>query len=386
MQKVLIVGGGILGCFSAWFLRRLGFEGQLTVLEKDPSYQYCSTALSAASIRLQFATAINIQMSLYGVAFLRNITQHFGADADLGYREQGYLILGQEANRALRQAQLTQQQSLGAEIAFLNSQELAERFPLMAFQDVDFGTLGQTGEGWFDAWSLLTLARREARRLNVDFLEAEAARVVVEKDRVSGVVLTGGEVVPCDSLVMAAGAWSGRLMASAGIDVPVVPRKRSVFSFRAPVAAEGLPMLFDTSGIWMRPEGEGFIGGLEPPAEEDHDADGDFEPHHHLMESTFWPALAQRIPAMEQLRLERAWAGHYEVNTLDHNGIIGPHDGLGNLIFATGFSGHGVMHAPAIGRGVAELITTGSYQSLDLSPLSWNRIPAGQPLVESLVY
>lgn len=104
------------------------------------------------------------------------------------------------------------------------------------------------------------------------------------------------------------------------------------------------------------------------------------------MESLFWPLLAKRIPAMEELRLQRAWAGHYEVNTLDHNGVVGPHDALGNLIFATGFSGHGVMHAPAVGRGVAELITTGAFRSIDMSPLGWARIRSATPLFESIVY
>ena len=89
---------------------------------------------------------------------------------------------------------------------------------------------------------------------------------------------------------------------------------------------------------------------------------------------------------MEQLRLERSWAGHYEVNSLDHNGIVGQHDEIGNLIFLTGFSGHGVMHAPAAGRAVAELVTQGGYRSLDLSPLGYGRIRAGAPLHETVVY
>lgn len=145
-------------------------------------------------------------------------------------------------------------------------------------------------------------------------------------------------------------------------------------------------MLFDTSGAWIRPEGEGFICGIAPPEEDDPDAAGNFEPDHDLLETTLWPALAHRVPALEQLRVERAWAGHYEVNALDHNGIVGPHDQIPNLVFATGFSGHGVMHSPAAGRAVAELITSGTYQTLDLSPLGFSRIRAGKPLAETVVY
>ena len=164
------------------------------------------------------------------------------------------------------------------------------------------------------------------------------------------------------------------------------PRKRTVFSFRAPLKADNFPMLFDTSGIWIRPEGNGFIGGVQPPENCDPDATGDFEPHHDLMEDVFWLALATRIPAMEELRLERSWAGHYEVNALDHNGVIGFHDEIANLVICTGFSGHGVMHAPAAGRGVAELVTEGRYTSLDLTPLGYHRIRSGTPLPECMVY
>lgn len=113
---------------------------------------------------------------------------------------------------------------------------------------------------------------------------------------------------------------------------------------------------------------------------------GRLGPQHELLEETYWPLLATRIPTMEQMRLQRAWAGHYEVNTLDHNGVVGPHDELRNLIFATGFSGHGVMHAPAVGRGVAELIVHGGYSSIDLAPLGWARIRTSTPVVETIVY
>jgi glycine/D-amino acid oxidase-like deaminating enzyme len=189
-----------------------------------------------------------------------------------------------------------------------------------------------------------------------------------------------------DWCVNAAGPASGALMRPLGIDLPVSPRKRTVFVIRAPLANAGFPMVFDTSGAWIRPEGEGFICGIVPDAANDPDATGDFEPDYALMEAVLWPALAHRIPALEQLRVERAWAGHYEVNALDHNGVIGPHDEIANLIIATGFSGHGLQHAPATGRGVAELITRGRFEAIDLSPLGYGRIRSRTPIVESIVY
>lgn len=385
-DRIAIVGGGIIGSFCAWSLRWAGFRGAITVVERDPSYQYSSTALSAASIRTQFGSPINVLMSLYGASFLRNIRDLLGDDADVGYREKGYLILGGMDQIPQRREAAQAQRALGADIVALSPDELGTRFPGICFDGVGIGTLGVRDEGWFDAWSLLSLVRRAARERQVEYLGASVEAFETSGAEVTGLWLSNGDRLSCTACVLAAGALSGRLVTALGIDLPVVPRKRTVFSFKAPFHLDNFPMLFDASGIWLRPEGDGYIGGIQPPEEMDADADGDFEPHHELFESVFWPLLATRIPAMEELRLLRAWAGHYEVNTLDHNGIVGPHDELRNLIFATGFSGHGVMHAPAVGRGVAELITTGKYQSLDLGLLGWERIRSSAPMVETIIY
>ncbi len=385
-EHVVIVGGAILGSFCAWSLRQQRFCGQITVVEKDASYQYCSTALSAACIRTQFATPLNIHMSLYGVDFLREIKTHFGTETEIGLVEDGYLILGSEPSVEQRRALIAMQQAEGADIVALSPSEMAERFPMLDLDGVGIGAYGQSGEGWFDAYSLMTGARRAARNLGVTYIEAEVTSFDTTSYGITGVVLADGQELRCDWCVLAAGAWSGGLMHNIGVDLPVVPRKRTVFSFRAPVDGKGMPMIFDTSGFWLRPEGHEFIGGIYPDADEDLNALGDFEPHHHLLENEFWPALATRIPAMEEMRLQNSWAGHYEINTLDHNAIIGPHGALKNLIFATGFSGHGVMHAPAAGRGVAEWIITGGFRTLDLSPFGWDRVAANRPLIETVVY
>jgi glycine/D-amino acid oxidase-like deaminating enzyme len=278
------------------------------------------------------------------------------------------------------------QRAEGADVVAMTPAELSERFPFMDFSDVEIGTFGRSGEGWFDAWSLLSLVRGAARREQVAYVSDTVTGFEVTGGAITGVRLASGGALSCDCCVIAAGAVSGRLVAELGIDLPVSPRKRTVFNFRSPLSGAEFPMLFDSSGAWVRPEGDGFIGGIQPPESEDGDATDDYEPHRHLLEETLWPLLAHRVPAMEQLRLGRAWAGHYEVNAMDHNGVIGPHDELRNLIFATGFSGHGLMHAPAVGRGVAELIVDGRYATLDLSSLGWERIRARRPLVESVVY
>ncbi|MCX2698547.1 NAD(P)/FAD-dependent oxidoreductase [Ochrobactrum chromiisoli] len=385
-DSVVIVGGAIVGSSVAYFLRDQGFVGDITVVERDPTYQRCSTALSAASIRTQFGTPVNIHMSLYGAGFFRSIKERFGQDADIGFTERGYLILGDHAVVAERQAGIAMQSSEGAKVVALSPEEAKVRFPWLNVSDVGIATTALQDEGWFDAWSLMSIVRQAGRQKNVKYVKGHVSSLKVDGYRVTGVNLSDGTTIAATSCVIAAGATSALVVKDLGIALPITPKKRTVFCIRAPLATHNFPMLFDSSGAWIRPEGEGFICGIAPSEAEDGDAYDDFEPAHELLENSLWPLLAHRIPALEQLRLERSWAGHYEVNSLDHNGIIGPHDEIKNLIFATGFSGHGVMHAPATGRGVAELITHGEYRSLDLSPLGYSRIRAGTPLHETVVY
>jgi len=385
-RGVVIVGGAAMGSFSAWFLRRLGYAGPIRVIERDPTYTFASTARSASGIRTQFGSPVNLALSLFSIDFFRRIREHFGPDADIGYRENGYLILATPEQAAARAAAVRWQREAGADVVALTPSELRERFGFLQVEDLGLASFGRSGEGWFDAWSLLLLARQAARDAGVEYLHDEAQTLHLRDGRMGGLMLAGRGLIECDWCVIAAGPASGRFVQPLGIALPVEPRKRTVFSFRAPVSADGFPMLFDTSGLWIRPEGAGFIGGIQPPRERDPEASGDHEPDHDLFDDPYWPLLAHRIPAMEALRLERAWAGHYEVNTLDHNGVIGPHDEIDNLVFATGFSGHGVMHSPAVGRAVAEWITQRRYTSVDVTPLGWPRIRAQQPMVENIVY
>ncbi|WP_333814183.1 NAD(P)/FAD-dependent oxidoreductase [Tabrizicola sp.] len=311
---VAIIGGAIMGSFCAWSLRQAGFAGQITVVEKDPTYRFSSTALSAAAIRTQFGTPVNIAMSLHAIDLFRRIKAVFGAGADIGYREKGYLILGGPETVDARRAAARMQRSHGADILALTPDEIADRFPFLDLDGVGIGTFGASGEGWFDAWSLLSLVRAAAKAQGVTYVTGEASGFDLSSGRITGLRI-GDQTLSCSICILAAGAASGALMARLDQPLPVSPRKRTVFNFRAPVRHADFPMLFDTSGIWIRPEGEGYIGGIQPS--HDPEATGDFEPDHHLLEGPYWPALATRIPAMEELRLERSWAGHYEVNALD---------------------------------------------------------------------
>jgi glycine/D-amino acid oxidase-like deaminating enzyme len=385
-QSIVIVGGGIIGSCIAFYLRECGFRGRVRVLERDSSYQFSSTALSAASIRTQFGCDVNVRMSLYGVEVLRDAGRLFGADADVGFVERGYLIVGGTAVASARAAAAQTQNQLGAAIDVCDHEGLRRRFPWLNADDLAIGTYGRRNEGWFDAWTLLRVVQGAGRARGVEFVKSDVLGIEAHSERVEALRTTTEKRLPADVIVVAGGAWSAGLLAPLGISLPVEPRKRTVFRIKAPLDPSGFPMLFDNSGAWIRPEGEDFICGIAPPPDRDPHAEGDFEPDWWLLDEVLWPALAHRVPALEAMRVLSAWAGHYEYNWLDHNGIIGACPPFTNLYVATGFSGHGVMHAPAAGRGVAELIVDGGYRTLDLSSLGFDRIRTGRPLQESVVY
>ena len=383
---VVIVGGGIIGTCCAFFLRELGFTGSVLVLERDMTFRTASTTLSAAGIRQQFSTVLNARMSQFGFSFMRSLPERFGPAADVGLKENGYLILARPENEAAARAAQASVVAEGALIDWLDPARLAARFPWLNTADLAGGTLGMAGEGWFDAHALLAAVRQAAKAAGVIFRQAEVTDVQCSAGQVAAVRTANGDRIACGKMICAAGPRSGALARLWGAALPVEPRKRTVFVVRMRLDGQGMPLLFDPTGLWMRPEGDVFLCGIQPPPDRDPHPGEDFEPDHWLFDDVIWPALAHRVPAAEELRLVRSWAGHYEVNLLDHNGVVGPDGEWPNLIYATGFSGHGVMHAPATGRAVAELVVHGEYRSLDLASLGFGRIARGEGLRETAVY
>jgi glycine/D-amino acid oxidase-like deaminating enzyme len=386
MPQVIIVGGGVIGSAIACFvLGDPAFRGEVTVVERDPSYARASSALSASSIRQQFSTAINVRIGQFGIAFLREAADSLAVDGDapaLGLVEPGYLFLATPAGRSVAAANHAVQQACGADVALLDPAALQARFPWLAVDDLAAGSLGLSGEGWFDGYALLQAFRRKARALGARYVAADAAGFDTVGARVTHVRLADGATLACDVAINAAGAWSAPLVRALGIDLPVRARRRSVFVFDCAHALPRCPLVIDPSGLWFRPEGERrYLCGRAPDAAHDPD-DAPLEPEHERFEPELWPLLAARVPAFEALRQTRAWAGYYEVNTFDHNGLVGAFPEWPNLLFATGFSGHGMQQSPAVGRGVAELVVHGGYRTLDLAPLAVTRIAAGRPLLE----
>jgi len=381
---VVIAGGGIVGSCTALFLRRLAPERTVIVLERDPTYRFASTTLSCASIRTQFTLPLNVRMSLFGSGFLDEMDRL--SEAGISLVRRGYLIVATAAGVAGLRDSHAMQTAQGADVEWLALEALRSRYPWLRTDDLAAATLGHTHEGWFDAYALLRTVRAEAIRQGAQYRHAEVVGLEVTDGRMAAVHTAAGERIAAAAVVNAAGPAAGRLAALAGVALPVAPKKRTVFVLRAPLHAPDMPMVFDPSGAYIRPEGDAFLAGIVPPETADPDADGDFEPDMALLDDLLWPLLAHRIPALEELRVQRAWAGHYEVSTLDHNAIIGPHPDIANFLFANGFSGHGVQHAAAAGRAIAELLSAGRYQTLDLTPFGYHRVRDHQPMPELNVY
>ncbi len=382
---VVIIGGGVIGSSIAYHLTAdPGFTGRVAVIERDPTYALASSSHSTSAIRQQFGTEPNIRMSAYGIDFLRDIRARLSVDgepADIGLREPGYLILGTPAQIPQFEARLTAQRACGVRTELLAPAEIARRHPWLNLEGVGIGSYGPEKEGWFDGPALLQAFRRKARAQGVTYIADVVDGLEREGNRLTAVITAASGRIGAGTVVNAAGAWSGGIARLAGVDLPVEPRRRSVFVIDSPHKQPDAPFLFDTSGLFIRPEGHLYICGITPPHENAADDFG-IEVDHELFDTLIWPALAHRIPGFEQLRLLRAWAGLYEYNVFDHSAIIGRHPEVGNFVLATGFSGHGMMHSPAAGVGVSELILHGASRSVDLAPFAFERIAANRPIPE----
>lgn len=370
---VVVVGGGIVGSCTALFLARAGVTA--TVVEKDPTYERSSTGRSASAVRQQFHLGVNVAMSRFGYDFYRGLD-------DVGFVERGYLVLAAPDAVPRLEAAHRDQLANGAEVDLLRSPELRERFPWLKTDGLGAATFGTGGEGWFDPRAALSEVRAAAVEAGAAYVDGEVTGIDVEGGRVTRVRLASGDGVECEHVVNAAGPDAAAVTSFAGDAIPVEPRKRTVCVFRGD-HVEGFPNLVDPTvagrGLYVRPYEDAYMAVIAPPPERD-PATFDLEPDTYLFDEVIRDALARRVRGFEDAELVRAWAGHYEMNTFDQNAILGGHPRVGGFWFACGFSGHGVMHAPAAGRGIAELITGGRYETIDLSPFSFERIGRGRPL------
>lgn len=388
---VVIVGGAMMGAACAWFLARdPGFGGRVLVVERDPTYEQCSTAHTNSCIRQQFSDPLNVRISQFTAAYIKRFRDEMDGDPlvpNLSVQNFGYLYLAAEDARAegLRAAQAVQAAE-GAGTELLTPDEIAARYPFYWLDDIVLGSLNTVDEGYWDGGTVFEWWRRKARARGVTFLRNEVTGLERQGNRITGVRLASGDRVACGYAVNAAGPRAAQVAGMAGLDLPVEPRKRYTWVFRAErPLGRPLPLTIDPSGIHVRTDGpETYMAGATPDPDPGVDP-GDFGFDHALWEDRVWPVIAMRIPQFEAIRVQRAWVGHYAYNVLDQNAVVGPHPEVANFLFMNGFSGHGLQQAPAMGRGVAEWIVHGGYRTLDLGPLGYARLQEGRLLTERAI-
>ncbi|XP_044727482.1 FAD-dependent oxidoreductase domain-containing protein 1-like isoform X2 [Chrysoperla carnea] len=399
---VCIIGGGAIGSSIAFWLKRRAKHGvSVVVVEKDCTYKEASTVLSVGGIRQQFSLAESISMSLFGAEFLRNIKKYCNDDSiDVSYTPNGYLSLAS----SLGVEQLKENYKLGIELGakhlLLTRRQLKEKFPWLNVDNIELGCYGLENEGWFDPWALLYGLKKSSLNHGAEYVTGEAVDFefkAMPDMMTDGVKLPNGELKPIKFAlcVIAAGAHSGKIAQKARIGVgkgllsiplPIEPRKRYVYCFECK-DGPGLntPLTIDPTGTYFRKEGLGgcYISGKSPCDGEEEPSCDNLEVDHSYFENVIWPNIAHRVPAFEALKYRSSWAGFYEYNYFDQNGVVGPHPYYTNLYIASGFSGHGIQHSPAVGRAVAEMILDGRFETVDLTRLGFDRLVVGKGLYEA---
>ena len=386
----VIIGGAMIGSSVAWFLSaNQDFNGRVLVVEKDPTYQWCSTSHTNSCIRQQFSNEINIRIARFGVRFLKSFRENLGGDVEIPkirLQSFGYLLLANNEKMAqvLRENQVLQA-SCGAGTQIMSRDQIAEAYPFYNLDDIILGSHNLKDEGYFDGSAMFDWWRRKARVNGVEYITNEVVGIARNGNRVESVTLKSGEVIGAGKIVNASGPRAGVTAKMANMDLPVEARRRYTFIFDAQTPLQcDLPLTVDPSGVHVRTDGRYYMCGC-PPDEAPAVAFDDFEMDHSIWEENLWPALATRIPAFESIKVINSWVGHYAFNTLDQNAIIGPHPEVDNFIFVNGFSGHGFQQSPAMGRGVSEIITYGEYRELDLSDLGYQRVLDNRPFLEKAV-
>jgi len=380
---VIIAGGGVMGCATAYYLLKYDDGLRVAIIERDSTYSKSSTLLSDGNARIQFNLKENIQISLYGFEVMKTFAEDMAVGdkkPDIMARHQGNLFLANEAGYEAAIHGVELQQSLGGEVEWLTAEEIRARFPLFDPVGCVGGSFGAK-DGSVDPNAVLMGYKDKAVAMGAVYIQGEAAQITREGNRVTGLRLGDGTLLQSDIVLNAAGGWARDLARTAGVDIPVEPVSRQVFIIETRVKPDGLlPSLFTPSGMYLIHEREGhFMVGKSF-------ADDPVGYHFEWDEDKFidhiWEELAMYVPQFEQLKIVRGWAGLYAMNTLDHNAILGEHPELKGLYLANGFSGHGFQQCHAVGRYIAELMLEKPI-SLDLSVFSPQRILENKPVLEN---
>ncbi len=380
---VILAGGGVMSCATAYYL--LGYEPNLRVaiIEKDPTYARSSTVLSDGNIRLQFNIKENIQISRFGLEVLKtfkNDMEVAGIKPDPLFRQEGNLFLVDENGVETAKQGLYLQQSMDCPVEWLSAEDVMERFPLYHLESLAGGTFGSL-DGTMDPNTVLIGMKKKVVAMGAAYYEDTVVEVLVEGGKAAGVRLASGRTLTGPRILNGVGAWGKDLAKTAGVDLPVQPVKRQVFTFEAASTPDVvMPLTVFPSGLYLIHEhGNRFMCGR---SFDDDPVGYDFQLDRVAFMDRMWPELVEYVPDFDRLKLTGGWAGLYAVNTFDGNAILGEWPGLDGFYLANGFSGHGFQQCFAVGRYTAELMLS-RLLSLDLSIFSARRIVENKPVFEN---
>jgi FAD-dependent oxidoreductase domain-containing protein 1 len=383
-STIVVVGGGIVGSSVAYHLATAARGADVVVVEPDPSYQLAATPRATGTIRRTFSLPEKVAMSTYANVIYRDFAQYVCVDGEAAgeadFNPGGYLYLAAGGIGTTQVGVVKKvMDEAGVRTEILEKPSLREHFPDIRIDDIDQG-LWSPDDGWIDPFGALQGFKGKARSLGVTYKTDRVVAITVEGKAARAVLLESGEALDVACIVNCANCWAPDVTQMVGLTIPVATLRRMSYYFETRNALERLPLTRDMHGLSVRPEGKGFLTGVT-----DYSSGYGFnwELDYAWFDETVWPKLAHRVPAFESLKLQSCWSGHYDMSVLDRCPFIGPWRGhVDNFYVAAGFSGHGLQHAPAVGRGLAELITSGRYQSLDLTRLGLERIEQNDPLVD----
>jgi FAD-dependent oxidoreductase domain-containing protein 1 len=386
IADVVIIGGAVTGSSIAYNLLNDGFNGKVFVLERDPTYEHSSTALSVGGIRQQFGTKVNIDIARYSVPFYEQFDELMeveGERAHADFRQRGYLFLGKREKWPVMKRLQEFQASQGMEVRLLNPHEILEIIPHINLEGIVGATFGPR-DGYVDPHGVLSGFARKAKSLGARYINDEAVEIIVKSNRIEGVKTNKGDRIQTPIVVNAAGPFAREVGKMAGVDIPVDPLRRMVYECIPPEEFDyEIPLTIDTTGLYFRTETGGRI--LTGKSNEDEPFGVNFTWERTLFNDEIWPALAHRIPLLDRLRLQGGWAGLYAENRLDHNAVLGEHPEVKGFFMAVGFSGHGLQQAPAVGKALSEAIRLGKYETIDVNCLGIDRFALGQLVIEEAV-
>ncbi|GAA0590886.1 FAD-binding oxidoreductase [Virgibacillus siamensis] len=381
---IIIVGGSVIGSSVAYNLLNDGYTGKITVFEKDPIYEFSSTPRSAGGIRQLFTTAINIQISRYSLQKYKTFPDDMainGEKSEIDFRQRGYLFLAKNENMTQLENQAKLQRQYGVDSNLLSPEELLTIIPELNINDLQ-GGLYSPEDGYLDPYSVMQGYAKKAKQLGANYQYEQVETILQDENGVSGVKLATGETYKAPIVINCAGPWAPALSARLNCPIPITPLKRQIIQFDiANPLTHDLPLTVDPAGVYFRHEGKSLIAGFSEKVK----PGIDFRWSRDFFMEELWPVLGNRIDNFMRAKIVSGWAGMYSHNTEDQNAIIGEHPGINGYFMACGFSGHGMQQAPAVGKGLAELIMTGKYQTLDLSPLRFERFIEKDLLIEGAI-